>query len=69
LDGLGYVYRLRGKFREAADVLAQSISAKEKLLAPNDPTLATAINSLAIVYRKQVRYHSSYRQRQFLLIF
>lgn len=57
LESLGYVLRLAGKYSAASGVYQLSLGMKRKLYAGTDSAaLATSINSLAILKRKQGIY-------------
>jgi serine/threonine-protein kinase len=54
-----------GRYSEAQSRLERSLAAREKLLGPNHPDVASTLNSLAIVFEKQGNYvaaERAYRQ-------
>ena len=45
-----------GKFAEAIPLAQRALAIREKALGPNHPGVATALNTLAVLYNNQGRY-------------
>ena len=55
------MYRDQNKYREAANLLNDALSIREKTLGGNHPAVAATLNNLAVLYGKRgkVRFMSN----------
>merc|ERR1719249_447410 len=56
LNILALVYRDQNKYKEAANLLNDTLAIREKTLGENHPAVAATLNNLAVLYGKRGKY-------------
>jgi serine/threonine protein kinase/tetratricopeptide (TPR) repeat protein len=55
LNDVGWVLQARGEYQQAEPLLRESLAMRRKLVAADDPVLASSVHSLALVLRRAKR--------------
>jgi CHAT domain-containing protein/Tfp pilus assembly protein PilF len=56
LHNLARLYRVQGRYAEAAPLVQRALAIQEQGLGPTHPEVATSLNNLAVLYQAQGRY-------------
>src|SRR5260370_14650389 len=61
LGCLGTLYRIEGRYKEAAPLLRRALRLAERAFLPGDLETASALNNLAVLYKYQNRFAQARR--------